>query len=43
MYAGDVNLLTRNIEALSDDSKESCLAVNTEKTKYMLMPQHQIA
>jgi hypothetical protein len=42
MYADDVNLLSRNIEALSDVIKEICLEPNTEKTKYSLVSQQQI-
>jgi hypothetical protein len=50
VYADDVNLLGNNIdtmkkntETLTDASKEVGLEVNTEKTKYMLLPPHQNA
>jgi hypothetical protein len=46
----DVNLLGDNIDTtkknaqtLIDASKEFGLKVNTEKTKYMLLPRHQNA
>jgi hypothetical protein len=49
-YADDVNLLgynidttKRNTQTLSDASKENGLAVNTEKTKYMVLSRHQNA
>jgi hypothetical protein len=49
-YANDVNLLGDNIhnikknrETLTDASKKVCLEINTEKTKYMLLPCHQNA
>jgi hypothetical protein len=48
VYADDVNLLGDNIntikkntQTLIDVSEEVVLEVNTEKTKYMLLPQHQ--
>jgi hypothetical protein len=47
VYAGDVNLLDYNIDAIKkimetliDASKEVGLEVNTEKTKYMLLSRH---
>jgi hypothetical protein len=47
-YADDVNLLGDNIDALKkntetliDASKEVCLEINVEKTKYMLLSRHQ--
>jgi hypothetical protein len=50
VYADDVNLLgddietiKKNTETLIDASKEVCLEVNTEKTKYMLPSRHQNA
>jgi hypothetical protein len=49
-YADDVNLLGNNIhnihknkETLIDASKEVCLEVNIENTKYMLLFCHQNA
>jgi hypothetical protein len=49
-YADDVNLLGDNIdtikkktETLIDASKEDCLEMNVEKTKYMLLSQPQNA
>jgi ribosomal protein S2 len=33
----------KNTQTLIDASKEVCLEVNTEKTKYMLLPRHQNA
>jgi hypothetical protein len=48
VYADDVNLLgdnidtiKRNTETFTDSSKEDGLEVNSEKTKYMLLPRHQ--
>jgi hypothetical protein len=50
VYAEDVNLLgdnidtvKENIDILIDVSKEVGLEVNTEETKYMLLPHHQSA
>jgi hypothetical protein len=50
VYAHDVNLLGKKIntvnrttEALLDTSKEVCLKVNAEKTKYMFMSCHETA
>jgi ribosomal protein S2 len=50
VYAADVNLLgddidiiKKNTQSLTDDSKEVGLEVNTEKTKYMLLSCHQNA
>jgi hypothetical protein len=49
VYAGDVNLLgdniniKKNIETLTDTSKEVGLEVNAEKTKHMLLSHHQNA
>jgi hypothetical protein len=50
VYADDVNLLgdnidaiKKNMETLTDTSKEVRLEVNTEKTKYMLLSRHQNA
>jgi hypothetical protein len=50
VYADDVNLLgdnkdaiEKNMDTLSDASKEVDLEVNTEKTKYMLLSRHQNA
>jgi hypothetical protein len=50
VYADDVNLLgdntdaiKKNMETLTDASKEVGLQVNTEKTKYMLLSHHQNA
>jgi hypothetical protein len=47
-YADDVNLLGENIDiikkntkTLIDASKEVCLEINVEKTKYMLLFRHQ--
>jgi hypothetical protein len=47
-YADDVNLLgdnvdtiKKNTETLIDASKEVCLEINAEKTKYMLLSRHQ--
>jgi hypothetical protein len=48
-YADDVNVLQNNIgsimnaETLIYAGKEDGLAVNVEKTKYMLLPHHQNA
>jgi hypothetical protein len=48
VYADDVNLLgdntniiKKNTGALTDMSKDVGLEVNTEKTKYVLIPHHQ--
>jgi hypothetical protein len=48
VYGDDVNLLADNIvnikknaETLIEASKEAGLEVNTEKTKYMLLPRQQ--
>jgi hypothetical protein len=50
VYAGDVNPMGGNIYTIKESietllvfhaSKEICLEVNTEKTKYMLMSRHQ--
>jgi hypothetical protein len=48
-YADDVNLLgdntdtikKKNMETLTDASKEVGLEINVEKTKYMLLSHHQ--
>jgi hypothetical protein len=47
VYTDDVNLLRddidttmKNTETLTDVSQDGCLEVNTEKTKYMLLPCH---
>jgi hypothetical protein len=48
-YVDDVNIVgetdtvEKNTEALLDASKEVGLKVNSEKTKYMLMPRYQKA
>jgi hypothetical protein len=39
----NINTMKKNKEALIDGSKEVGLEVNTEKTKYMLMPHEQNA
>jgi hypothetical protein len=46
----DVNLLEHNIDAIKqhtetliEASKEVCLEINVEKTKYMLLSRHQSA
>jgi hypothetical protein len=48
VYADDVNLLwdgtdtvKKNIETLTDASKEVCLKVNAQKTNYTLLFHHQ--
>jgi hypothetical protein len=48
VYTDDVNLVSDNIDTtkkktqtLIEASKVVCLEVNTEKTKYMLLPRHQ--
>jgi hypothetical protein len=50
VYADDVNLLgdntdtiKKNMETLTDASKEVGLEANAEKTKYMLLSRHQKA
>jgi hypothetical protein len=50
VYADDMNLLDDNIDTIKknthtliDASKEVCLEVNTEQTKYMLLSRHQNA
>jgi hypothetical protein len=50
VYADDMNLLgdnmdtiNKNTETFIDDSKEVCLEVNVEKTKYMLVSPIQNA
>jgi hypothetical protein len=50
VYADDVNLLgdsvdtiKKNTQTLIDDSKEVGLEVNTDKSKYMLLPRHKNA
>jgi hypothetical protein len=47
VHADDVNLqgdnvdtIKKNTQTLIDASKEAGLEVNTEKTKYMLLPRH---
>jgi hypothetical protein len=49
-YSGDINLLgdsvdavKKNTETLIDASKEVCLEINVEKTKYMLLSPQQNA
>jgi hypothetical protein len=48
VYADDINLLgdntniiKKNTGAITDASKDVALEVNTEKSKYVLMPHHQ--
>jgi hypothetical protein len=48
-YADDVNLpgdnlatIKKNTETLIDARKEVGLEINVQKTKYMLLPRHQI-
>jgi hypothetical protein len=38
-----IDNIKRNTETLIDASKEVCLEVNTEKTKYILLSRHQSA
>jgi hypothetical protein len=47
-YPDDVNLLGGNIDTVKKNretlivaSKEACLEINVEKTKYMLLSHHQ--
>jgi hypothetical protein len=37
----DINIIKKNTEFLLDASKEVCLEVNAEESKYMLMSHHQ--
>jgi hypothetical protein len=39
----NIEAFKRKTETLTDNSKEVCLDVNIEKTKYILMSRHQIA
>jgi hypothetical protein len=36
-----INIIKKNTEAALDSSKEICLEVNTEKTRYMFLSCHQ--
>jgi hypothetical protein len=37
----NIGTINKNAETLIDASKDVALEVNTEKTKYMLLPRHQ--
>jgi hypothetical protein len=41
IVAGNIDIIKTNTESLLDTSKEVCLEVNPEKTKYMLMCRSQ--
>jgi hypothetical protein len=43
ILGGSIHSIKRNTEALVVASKEICLEVNAEKTKYMVVPQDQNA
>jgi hypothetical protein len=43
LLGDDINAIKKNTETLIDASKEVCLEVNEEKTKYMLLSCHQNA
>jgi hypothetical protein len=37
----NINIIKKNAETVLDGSKEVCIEVNPEKTKYMFMSRHQ--
>jgi hypothetical protein len=39
----NIDTMKKHTPTLTDNSKEVCLEVNTEKTKYMLLSRHQNA
>jgi hypothetical protein len=41
LLGDDINNIKKNMETLIDASKEVGLEINTEKTKYMLLSNHQ--